>query len=259
MNLLGKNIVLTGGSSGIGLETLKILLDKGANILAISRSMESTDISHVNLVKKNIDVSKENEVNRLFEIATDIFDRIDVFIANAGFGYYEEFINKDYAHIEKIFKTNVFSVFYMAKKMKELNNDKPYNFLITASGVSFVSLPGYALYSSTKAALRGFADAYRFELGNNQHLQLIFPVAVKTNFFDVAGAKNLPWPRQTPQKVAKVLVKGIESDKKNIYPSKLFLIGKLFFPFVFKIYQNIENKKFQNSIDSQDDNNEQCR
>lgn len=256
MNLIGKNIVLTGGSSGIGFETLKILLDKGANVLAISRTMESTDIDHKNLVKKNIDVSKKNEVNNLFEIATDLFDSIDVFIANAGFGYYEKFINKDYAHIEQIFKTNVFSVLYMAEKMKELNKDKPYNFLITASGASFVSLPGYALYSSSKAALRGFADAYRFELNDNQQLQLIFPVAVKTNFFDVAGAETMPWPRQTPQKVANILVKGIESDKKIIYPSKLFLIGKTLFPFVFKIFQSLENEKFQDSLANQEDKDE---
>lgn len=256
MILKDKNIVLTGGSSGIGYETLKILLNKGANVLAVSRTMESVDINHKNLIKRNIDVSKREDVKKLFIIAQDLFDSINIFIANAGFGYYEEFINKEYSHIEKIFRTNALSIFYMAERMKEINKEKSYNFVITASAVSFISLPGYALYSGTKAAVRGFADAYRFELNDNQHLQLIYPVATKTNFFKVAGADKMPWPRQTPKRVAKVLVKGIETNKKNIYPSKLFLLGKIFVPFAFEIYQKLENKKFQNSFNRQDDSNE---
>jgi len=52
--------------------------------------------------------------------------------------------------------------------------------------MSFYAMPGYALYSGTKFALRGFADALRYELEAGQHLQLVYPIATLTEFFSVA-------------------------------------------------------------------------
>jgi uncharacterized protein len=248
MNLAGKRIVITGASSGIGLELIHILIDKGCKILAAARGIDKIDVVHRNLYTKKCDISKQQEVDDLFAYAIDVMGGIDVFVANAGFAYYERITSPDWEHIKKIYDTNVISFFYSVVKMKQLNGEKPFNFLCTASSMGFLSLPGYALYGSTKAAIHSFSEAYRFELSQNQILQVVYPIATKTNFFHNAGDSPVPWPTQSAAHVAKCIVKGIEHDKTKIFPSKTFLLTKKLFPFTLKFYQKWENIKFQRYI-----------
>ncbi len=85
--------------------------------------------------------------------------------------------------------------FIASEKMKELNYSREHMVVLTASAMSKLSMPGYALYSSTKAALDSFTDAYRFEEAVGQKLLLVYPVSTATNFFDHAGIKvPVPWP-----------------------------------------------------------------
>jgi short-subunit dehydrogenase len=244
MDFKDKRVVLTGASSGIGESLLVLLIAEGAKIVAASRTMTETKIKNRNLYKIDVDVTDQSQIDLLFDYACDKLGKIDIFIANAGFAYFEDY-SGDFNHVDKIFKTNVYSALYSCKKMKDLYPKEEYNIVITASAVSFLSLPGYALYSGSKAAIRGFADAYRYELNKNQRLQLVYPVATKTKFFEIAGSPYMPWPRQSPEAVANEILRGIRKNKKNIYPSKLFIVGKYILPFALKMYQKLEGMKFR--------------
>lgn len=248
MDISGKNVVVTGGSSGIGLELVHLLLKSNCNVVAASRSINKISLQDEKLYTFTCDVSKKEEIDALFDYSIEKLGYIDIFIANAGFAYYEKIEKADLEHIEKIFKTNAYSVMYSAMKMKELYYDKPYNFVCTSSAMGFLSLPGYSLYSATKAALRGFADAYRYELNKNQHFQVVFPIATKTQFFKNANNAPPPWPMQNVNHVANCIISGIKKDKKNIYPSKAFVFTKNFLPFAFKLYVMNENKRYINYL-----------
>jgi short-subunit dehydrogenase len=247
MNIRGKNVIITGASSGIGREVLSLLLEEQCHILAAARNIDKIGISHPNLHLYKCDVSTSDGVDSLFEQAVKDLGTIDLFYANAGFAYYENLENPDWEHIRKIYGTNFESVVYSAEKMKLLHGKTPYNFVVTASGMSFLPLPGYALYSSTKTALKGFADAYRWELERGQHIQLVYPIATRTNFFKQAGDSPVPWPSQDSKTVAKSVVRGIKANRKGIFPSKLFyitiVVGK-FLPFVNKLYCKAQKRKF---------------
>lgn len=236
MDIKGKNIVLTGASSGIGLELLNMLAEYDCQVIAVARSIENVEINHTNVIKFACDISTPENVDALFEFACQKFGNIDIFICNAGFAYYEEIEKSDWNHIAEIFKTNVFSAIYASAKMKDLHKDRPYRVVVTASAMSFLALPGYSLYASTKAALHGFASAYRFELKKRQKLQMVYPIGTRTNFFNEAGANTpVPWPTQTAEQVARAIIKGILKDKKSIFPSKLFLALNIlngYFPFI---------------------------
>lgn len=250
MKLEGKRAVITGASSGIGLELLKILLKKDCTVVASARQIEKSDLSDPKLYLRNCNVSKKEDLDDLFAYSLEKMGSIDLFIANAGFAYFEKIDKPDWEHIEAIFETNVVGFIYCAEKIKELNGSKPYNFIVTASGMSLLSLPGYSLYSGTKAAIRGFADAYRFELEKGQHFQVVYPIATKTNFFSRAG-NNTPvaWPTQTAETVAQSIVVGIQKNRKRIFPSKVFYATNLLnriLPFINMLYVYIYDRKFQN-------------
>ncbi|HNQ68194.1 MAG TPA: SDR family NAD(P)-dependent oxidoreductase [Bacteroidales bacterium] len=241
----GKNIIITGASSGIGAELVKILSSDN-KIFAVSRNI--SNISETpNIKAYSCDVSKAENIDLLFDEAVNFFDKIDVFFANAGFAYCERIQKSDWNHIDEIFSTNVKSVFYSLCKLKEISEDKPFKFVITASAFSYISMPGYSLYCSTKFALKGFADAYRYELDKCQKLILVYPVATYTKFFNVAGSDKMLWPRQKPETVAKAMIKGVRKSKENIYPSFLFRILLLVARILplFYIYVKLEGKKFR--------------
>lgn len=252
MQIAHKNIILTGAASGIGKALLSQLIDfEGVKIIAVDlNGIENTSDKIIPFV---CDLSQQSEVDRLFEFALVQFHTIDIFIANAGFAYYEVIEKPDWQRIEKIFQVNVFSPIYAFQKMKALNVGREYFVMMTSSAMAKLAIPGYALYGATKAALDRFEDAYRFENQDLGHLSLVYPIATKTNFFNRsvdASRKNIviPFPAQTPEEVAKAMIKGILSNKTHIYPSTLFQIGRFFqqlFEIIVLPYQYFYTRKLK--------------
>ncbi len=251
MELNKKNIILTGASSGIGKGLMKALLEHGANVYAVSRTIEDEPFHHEHLIKKNYDVSKLNVIDALFKDALNAMGKIDIFIANAGFAYYEKLEDIDADHLDKIYNLNTRSVIYSAVKFRKLNINRPFRFITTLSAVSYISMPGHALYSSTKAALRGFFDSFNLELDSNQMAQTIYPVATETEFFKVANQPRKPWPVQSVDKVVQSTIKGIKKDKLKIYPSTLFKLSYKLTPWFYHFYIKKETKAFHKIMHKQ--------
>jgi short-subunit dehydrogenase len=207
MNLNGKNIVLTGASSGIGKEILKKLIRYDVRIIAVSRNISKIP-SGEKVIPYSCDVSKKEEVDKLFDYALEEMGNIDIFIANAGFAFCEEIKEANWEHIEEIFSTNVFSPIYSVEKMRVINGNRKYSVVITCSAVSEVPLPGYSLYCATKHAINGFGRVFKYETKKNEIISLVYPIATKTNFFINAAKKApVPWPVQAPDEVAESVIK----------------------------------------------------
>ena len=248
MNLDGKRIVLTGASSGIGKEILNKLQNYDVNVIAVGRNISKIPITNERVTPFSCDVSKKEEVDKLFDFALTKLGGIDIFIANAGYAFCEYINEANWDHINEIFSTNVFSPIYSVEKMRVLNKNKKYSVVITCSAVSEIPLPGYSLYCATKHAINGFGRVYKYEVKENEIISLVYPVATNTNFFKTAADRApVPWPLQEPEKVASSIIKGIEKEKRFIYPAKSFILLKVLgsiFPFITSIYVNIHKNKF---------------
>lgn len=252
MELNQKRIVLTGSASGIGKALLTQLC--AYNVQIVAADLDLTDVRHLPERRAQIygvkcDVSQQKDMEQLFDYALETMGGIDIFIANAGFAYYEQIGEADWAHIEKIFQVNTISPFYAAIRMREINPKQPYMTVIIASAMSKLALPGYALYSGTKSALERFAEAYRYELPEGGHLTLVHPIATRTNFFDhQTHHAPVPFPSQTPEYVATQIIKGIGTDADTIQPSLIFRIFWMInrvLPFMGTIYKTIEAWRFR--------------
>lgn len=251
MKIAGKNIIITGASAGIGQEVLNLIIQyEGVKVIAVARHIDSI-IPQQNLFPFAADVSSKEGIDKMFTFAQETFGETDIFIANAGFAYLERLLTPDWNHISQIYDLNVFSPIYSLEKLAiESQREKAFIFIV--SGVGFVSLPGYSLYCSTKAALNHFIDTYRYEKRDNLQITAVYPVATRTSFFDKAIKGDnapLPFPQQDTITVARKIVKGIEKGKKRVFPSLLFRLfyplGRTF-PFLLKIYSYREKNKVSN-------------
>ncbi len=247
MRLDGKKAVITGAASGIGLALLEGLSHHETGLVAADINQEGLQTVISELGSDDIypfacDLSDREDIDKLFDLALEKMDGIDLFIANAGIPYYEKISGPDWDHISKIFEINVFSAIYSLEKMMHLSDR--FHFVVTNSGMAKMAIPGYALYSSTKAALDRFFQGFDLEKERDITVSIVYPVATSTDFFSRAGkrAAPVPWPCQTPEKVAAAVIKGIERDKKYIYPTQLLKLTSL--PLVKWWYQKREKKRF---------------
>ena len=247
-----KTIVLTGASSGIGFEVLRILAKgKGNRILAVSRHAEQLLATFAdNVIPFNMDVGSKEGVDAVFEKAAEVFggEKIDIFYANAGFPYYEEFNYEDWDRVKTMFDTNTFSPIYTYAKYIHHLNGRDGILAITVSAIGQMAMPGYAIYSASKFAVQGFQQAIRLEKPKNLQLTTLYPVATDTNFFRVANPVPFekPFPVQQPDVVARKMVAGIENGAKYVSPSPLFGLAKVLMgvcPPVRTVYWGLETAK----------------
>lgn len=230
MQLTHARIVITGAASGIGRALLDRLAEQQVELLAADQNQTALTTAcrelagrPASILPLPVDLSSRAGVDHLFSQALRLLGRIDLFIANAGFAYYEVLSEPDWDHLERLYQVNVFNPLYSLEKMAALYGEAPWKVVITASAMAHIAVPGYAAYSSTKAALDRFADAYRWQMKDPRKLMLVYPIATRTGFFQAAGrAVPTPWPSQTPEAVAQAVLAGIRRDRQRVYPSRLF-------------------------------------
>ena len=246
-----KSIVLTGASSGIGYEVLKLLArGQGNRILAVARHVDKLKDFAPNVTPFACDISTREGVDRVFEKAEELYGRIDLFYANAGFPYYEEFNYTDWDRVDAMFRTNTISPIYTyAKYIRHLNGREGI-LAYTVSAIGEMAMPGYAVYSASKFALNGFQQAIRLEKPANLQITCLYPVATDTNFFKVANEVEFekPFPVQKPSTVARKMVKGIEEGKEKVSPCGLFDFSKVLMgviPPVRTVYWKHETEKLE--------------
>ncbi len=251
--ITGKKIVLTGANSGIGLEVLKLLVKGDNQILAVDlRTDKIEEFDSAKVTPMVMDVSTKENVDEIIRFADEKLGGIDIFYANAGYPYYEKFDYADWDRVAKMFETNVYSPIYSYAKYVKYLDGKPGHMAITVSAIGTMAIPGYTVYSASKFAMNGWQEGIRFEIPKNVKLTCLYPIATDTGFFKKAAEGSgrtiteRPFPVQNPKVVARRMVKGLERGKKNVNPSKLFVVSKVLMavcPPIKWAYLYLEKKK----------------
>ena len=225
----GKRTVITGAASGIGAELLRLLAAAGADCVAVDQNragletLQKSVPQPIHIIQTDLSVPEQRT-----ELMRQL-GPVDIFFANAGFAGYGPFTQTSVEQIQALTQVNwlapVEALHYLVQ-----HNPKPFQFVVTASAMSFAGIPHYALYSGLKSALHSFADTYRFENPKNVKLSVVYPVATRTAFFErKSDGQKVPWPSQTPRQVARAIVKGVACGRRGIYPSRTFFVMNGFY------------------------------
>ena len=237
-----KVAVVTGSSSGIGLETSLALAREGYHTFASMRNVsKATDLEEI-AKRENLpidiielDVDKEESIVAAIKKIVDDSGRIDVLINNAGYGQFGCTEDVSIEEFRKQFETNFFSIVRIIQEICPIMRKQNSGKIINISSVAGrMGLPGSPAYISSKFALEGLGECLRYELGQfGIKTTLIEPGVIKTNFFDsmkipesktdpkykeltdhiLSGLKMMVQMGTEPVQVSQVIMKALHDDE----------------------------------------------
>ena len=182
--LEGKVAVITGGSSGLALETAKRFVQEGAHVFITGRRQEALDEA-VKLIARNVtgvrgDAANLDDLDRLFDTVKREKGKIDILFASAGKGEAAVLGEITEEHFDKEFGLIVRGTLFTAQKALPLINDGG-SIIMTGSVASVKDFPGFGVYAASKAALRSFARTWLNELkGRKIRVNVLSPGQVDT-------------------------------------------------------------------------------
>ncbi len=182
--LKGKIAVITGGNSGIGLATAKRFVAEGAEVFITGRRREQLDRaaeaigSGVTAVQG--DISRMDDLDRLFATVHAKSGRIDVLFANAGLGQFAPLGAIDEASFDLTFAVNVKGTLFTVQKALPLMRAGG-SIILTGSTTGSMGTPAFSVYSATKAAIRNFARSWALDLkGTGIRVNVLSPGSTET-------------------------------------------------------------------------------
>jgi len=237
-----KVALVTGCSSGVGLETALALARDGYHTFASMRDIGKAGELEQVVKKENLsidvielDVDKEESiVSAIKKVVTD-GGRLDVLVNNAGYGQFGCTEDVSVDDFRKQFETNFFSIVRIIQEVAPIMRKQNSGIIVNISSVvGRMGLPCSPAYISTKFALEGLSECLRYELGQfGIKTTLIEPGVIKTNFFNsmkvpesktdpkyktltsniLAGLKMMVEMGTAPSQVADVIIKAIHDDE----------------------------------------------
>jgi len=268
---MDKIALVTGSSSGIGLETSLALARDGYRTFASMRNtgkaaelQEAAKKENLSIDVIELDVDKEDSiVSAVKKIMLDA-GRIDVLVNNAGYGQFGCTEDVPIEDFRKQFETNFFSIVRIIQEIAPIMRKQGSGVIVNiGSVVGRMGLPGSPAYVSTKFALEGFSECLRYELGQfGIKTTIVEPGAVKTNFFKsmkvpesksdpkyteltdkiLSGLKMMVEMATPPSQIADVVIKAIHD--KEILPRYTAGTDAAMFMEAKKMKTDIEFEKY---------------
>lgn len=189
--LAGKIAVITGGNSGIGLATAKRFVKEGAQVVITGRRehelAEAAAFIGRNVTTVGGDVSRLEDLDRLYAVVKEKHGHIDILFANAGGGTVAPLTTATESHFDQTFDVNVKGLFFTVQKALPLFKDGG-SIILNSSVANVMGLPEFTVYSASKAAVRSFARGWTMELKDRKiRVNSMSPGPIETQALEKTG------------------------------------------------------------------------
>lgn len=241
--LEGKVIVITGASAGIGEAIARECASRGASVVLAARRIErleriakELESSGAKALAIKIDVSKEEDCECMVAAAVERFGRLDVLVANAGYGLMARAAETNDGDARRLFDVNVFGLLSCCRAAVPVMRKQGGGHLILISSVagSIVS-PLSGAYCATKAAVNALGKAMRQELRQDGiDVSIICPGPVRTEFHSLiaertgmaveAGPKSAV---QGAEDIARIVTRCVSRPERLVITSPAMRLARL--------------------------------
>lgn len=192
----GKNVVITGGSSGLGLAAAHYLVEHGARVLVTGRNQDTLDDAARFLGDLGITVASDaaslTAIDALADRVRADFGTIDALIVNAGIGSFDAFVDVTEQTFDEVFAINTKGPFFTVQKLAPLLN-RGAGVVLTTSIANQTGWDALSVYSASKAALRSMARTLSREL---------LPRGIRVNAISPGSIDTGKLEKEAPEKAA---------------------------------------------------------
>ncbi|MFT4753110.1 MAG: 3-oxoacyl-[acyl-carrier protein] reductase [Salibacteraceae bacterium] len=215
--------LITGGSSGIGKTTAKLLIGLGGKV--VITGLDKTKLVHVaesiGAFPIQADVASDSDIEKTFDLIIEKYGKLDVLINNAGIGVHKPIENLNRKDFDHTFQVNVYGMAMMSQKAAEIFKKQSGGSIINIGSTS--GLNGYktgSVYSASKFAVRGLTQCLQAELRpHNIRVMLINPSEVPTAF---GSSERIERPdvanKISSAEIAHTIVSTLSMDNRGMVP-----------------------------------------
>src|SRR3954463_15812029 len=240
----GKVVVVTGASMGIGEAIVDLFVQYGAQVVLLSRDSGRLEAARARIGHADqtlalaCDVRHREEIDRVIGLTMHHFQRIDIWVNNAGHGILDGVASVNMADCRSTFETNFFGAVESMQAVLPIMKQQRAGSIINISSVAgHIPIPFHGVYSATKFAMNAIGKAARIELMDSGiNVLTVCPGYVKTDFsanvlrgaepkrFRPKSARGISAPR-----VARAVLNGYLKNKREvIVPWTMIPVVKLY-------------------------------
>jgi uncharacterized oxidoreductase len=226
MNIQGKRVVITGGTSGIGLATATAMMAKGAKVFVTGRRPDVLASALEKLragggVAEGMTADVMTEQGRKFTLkgGIDVLGGLDILINNAGGVRAGRLEDATEAEIATMVAVNLLAPILLTRAaLPDLRANGDGLVVNITSGIALIGMPFYATYAAVKAGLAHFGEAMPRELfGEGVRVLTVYPGATDTPMMQSSHAgPELGVVREPPAAVADAIVQGVETNALEV-------------------------------------------
>lgn len=252
----GKHVVITGGSSGLGLAVAKEMSKQGAVISLIARDMAKLESAEKQVIAAgdnakvrtySADVSNPDLLGKVFEAIENEMGPPDILINSAGIlreGYFAKIPDRGF---REVMETNFFGILNSIRAALPSLKKQKGRIVNISSVAGIIGVFGYTPYCSSKFAINGLTEALRFELKpEGVTVHLVCPPEFDSPMVDELNMKRTPENRAHVQiippygidTIVKDILRGLRKNQYLIVPgmrTRLALLGNRYFPAISRI------------------------
>lgn len=238
-NLLrGKTALVTGASSGLGVDFARELASRGCNLVLVARR-EDLLRQHADAIGGRYgvqvatvaqDLAAKDAPQQLYDQLKAAGTAVDVLVNNAGYGLYGAFMALDWERERSMLELDIITLVHLTKLFSRDMVARNFGYMLHVASIgAYQPSPLYASYGAAKAFVLNFGEALSYELRRtNVRSTVISPGITATEFLKVSGQQATLYQRlmmMTSEEVARIGIAAMLKGKPSVVPGFMNAVG----------------------------------